>query len=335
MDLSAERQIKSYARAGANIALVKYWGKKQEDLKIPYNSSLSMTLEGLYTDTGICFHTGMEDVFYLNGQRQGQAETQKISLFLDRFRQLSGKREKVFISSYNNFPTAAGLASSASGYAALTAAAGHLFLPELSDRSLSCLARKGSGSACRSLFGGFVVWHAGNSDENSYAEPLAPADDYAMLILILNSGKKSLPSTAGMKTVVDYSVFYPAWVTQAEQDFAAMCQAVLDGDFSRMGEIAEANCLKMHATTWGCPEPFSYLQPESFLAMERVRRLRQKGLEAYFTIDAGPNVKIFCRRADLAQVIREMQKYYAKEQLLPTYAGAGYQIKECESFDQR
>ena len=335
MDLSDERRIKSYARAGANIALVKYWGKKQEDLKIPYNSSLSITLEQLYTDTGICFHSGGEDIFYLNGQRQKQAETKKISIFIDRFRQLSGQWEKVFISSYNNFPTAAGLASSASGYAALTAAAGRLFLPEMDDRGLSRLARQGSGSACRSLFGGFVVWYAGTDDAGSYAESLAPADEYAMLILVLNSGQKSRLSTAGMKTVVDSSIFYPAWVKQAEQDFAEMWRAVLAGDFSRIGQIAEANCLKMHATTWGCAEPFTYLQPESIAAMERVRQLRRQGTEAYFTVDAGPNVKVFCRKEDLPQVMKEMQKYYAKEQLLPAYAGTGYQIKECEGFGQR
>ncbi len=335
MDLSDEGKITSYARAGANIALVKYWGKKQAALKIPYNSSLSMTLDRLYTDTGICFHAGGEDIFYLNGQRQEQAETAKISIFLDRFRQLSGRRERVFVSSYNNFPTAAGLASSASGYAALAAAAGQLFLPGIDDRALSRLARQGSGSACRSLFGGFVVWHAGTDDASSYAERLAAADEYAMLILLLSSGQKSRSSTAGMKAVTDSSVFFAAWVKQAEQDFAEMRRAVLAGDFSRIGQIAEANCLKMHATTWGCAEPFTYLQPDSLEAMERVRRLRQQGIEAYFTVDAGPNVKIFCRRADLLRVMEQMEQYYAKEQLLPAYAGAGYQIKECEGFDQR
>ncbi len=335
MDLSYERQIKSYARAGANIALVKYWGKKQEALKLPYNSSLSMTLDNLYTDTGMCFHSGEKDIFYLNGKRQAEEETEKVGVFLEMFRQLSGKRDRVFISSYNSFPTAAGLASSASGYAAMAAAAKQLYHLDIEDKDLSRLARRGSGSACRSLFGGFVMWHAGTDDESSYAEPLAEAEEYAMLILLLNSEKKAKPSTAGMKEVVEHSAYYPAWVEQAAADFREMKAAILAKDFSRIGQIAEANCLKMHATTWGSDRPFTYLQPASLEAMEIVRRFRRQGTEIYFTIDAGPNIKVFCRRKTLPEVMRQMSKYYEKDRMFPAYAGKGYQLKECEGFDQR
>lgn len=334
MDLSFERNIKFFARAGANIALVKYWGKKNETLKLPHNSSLSMTLNSLYTDTGMAFHTGEQDIFYLNGVLQNPQETEKISTFVDFFRTLSRNPSKVFISSYNSFPTAAGLASSASGYAALAGASDFLFQTNLSKKELSCLTRRGSGSACRSLFGGFVEWQAGASDDTSYAQPFASAEDYAMLILVLNPERKKHSSTQAMKEVVRQSIFYPAWVEQAERDIMEMKQAILEKDFSRIGQIAEANCLKMHATTLGINNPFTYWIPESLMAMEQVRELRNNGLEVYFTMDAGPNVKIFCRKKDLPSLITEMKKYYSMEQLIPTESGAGYTVKECENFGQ-
>ncbi|RRD94279.1 diphosphomevalonate decarboxylase [Clostridiales bacterium COT073_COT-073] len=332
MDLSFECQIKKYARANANIALIKYWGKKDETLKIPFNSSLSMTLDSLYTDTGMAFHTGNEDVFYLNGERQTAEETHKVSRFLDLFRHKKGMKDRLFISSYNNFPTAAGLASSASGYAALAAAANDLLQTDLTDRELSVMTRKGSGSACRSLFGGFVVWHGGDSDENSYAEPFAAADEYAMLIVLIDQTRKKYPSTAGMKQVVETSIFYPAWVEQAEKDFSAIKQAITAGDFGQIGQIAEANCLRMHATTWGAAVPFTYFQPETLAVMAKVRAMRRQGLAVYFTIDAGPNVKLFCRKAELPQILKEMQSQYPAGQLLTAFAGEAYKIKECECF---
>lgn len=334
MDLSYEQNIKRFARANTNIALVKYWGKKDETLKIPFQSSLSMTLDALYTDTGMLFHEGKEDIFYLNGVLQDRAETHKISCFLDLFREKTQNYNKIFISSYNNFPTAAGLASSSSGYAALTVAANDLFGLELESHDLSKMARLGSGSACRSLFGGFVTWNCGSDHDSSYAMPFADASDYAMLILLIDTKRKKQSSTYGMKQVVEESVFYPAWVAQAEKDFEAMKQAILAKDFTAIGKIAEANCLKMHATTWGVKEPFSYLLPESYQAIEHIREIRQKGLEIYFTMDAGANVKVFCKKADLPEVMKKFKKYYPLYKLLPSGSGNGSQMKECEQFGQ-
>lgn len=313
---------------------MKYWGKKEESLKIPFQSSLSMTLDALYTDTGMLFHDGKEDVFYLNGILQDEKETEKISRFLDLFRQKKGACERVFISSYNNFPTAAGLASSASGYAALTVSANDLFGLDLEAEELSKMARLGSGSACRSLFGGFVVWNHGGSHDTSYAMPFADASDYAMLILLIDTKRKKQSSTQGMKQVVEQSIFYPAWVIQAEKDFEAMKAAIIRKDFTAIGQIAEANCLKMHATTWGVKSPFSYLLPETYEALEHIREIREKGLEIYFTMDAGANVKIFCKKADLPTLMKKIKSYYPLYKILPSYSGDGYQIKECEHFGQ-
>lgn len=293
-----------------------------------------MTLDALYTDTGLCFHTGSRDVFYLNGILQDRGETDKISNFIDYFRQRTGRKDRVFISTYNNFPTAAGLASSASGYAALAGIANQVFACNLKDRDLSIITRRGSGSACRSLFGGFVTWQTGDQDQDSYAQEFAPAHDYAMLIVVVNKARKKYSSRQAMKAVVDQSIFYPAWVDQAKLDYEDMKRAILQQDFSKIGQIAEANCLRMHATTWGLARPFSYLQAESLVAMDRVRDLRAGGLEVYFTMDAGPNVKLFCQKKDMANLIAAMGQYYEPDQLIPAYAGSGYEIRECEHFGQ-
>lgn len=332
MDLSFEQKIKRFARAHANIALVKYWGKKDDELKTPYQSSLSMTLNSLYTDTGMVLYGGNRDIFYLNGVLQGETETAKISAFLDLFRERSDEKRKVKISSYNNFPTAAGMASSASGFAAMAALANQIYRVTDDDRELSRLTRRGSGSACRSLFGGFVVWHAGDSNQTSFAEPFADASDYAMVIIILDNKRKKISSTSGMRRTVAESIFYPSWVKQAELDFEKMKQAILNKDFSLIGRIAESNCQKMHATTWGVKEPFTYITNDSLKAMDRIRKIRERNLEVYFTMDAGSNVKVFCLREDLEELMLALREYYAEEQLLPSGSGTGYQIRECEDF---
>lgn len=332
MDLSYEKEIIRYAEANANIALVKYWGKRDEAEKLPYNSSLSMTLDALHTRTAMVFIPEKKDVFILNGILQGEEETKKLFHFLKPFRERSGKRQSVYVNSYNNFPTAAGLASSASGYAAMAAAADDLFQTRLSDSELSRWTRRGSGSACRSLFGGFVVWNRGEAEADSYAQPFASADDYVMLILLIHKKQKKISSTGGMKRTVDTSIFYPAWVKQAEKDFAEMKRRIMEKDVEGIGELMEANCLRMHATTMGAAEPFTYFHAGTFEAMEDVRNLRREGLKAYFTVDAGPNVKIFCKKQDVDAILLKLQGKYSKEDILVAYAGKGVQIKECKNW---
>ncbi|WP_147534552.1 diphosphomevalonate decarboxylase [Bacillus marasmi] len=295
--------MKATARAYTNIALIKYWGKRDESLFLPMNSSLSITLDKFYTTTTVEFCSCLSvDVFVLNNQLASEHDLAKITRFLDRIRQLSGKGYRAVVNSTNNVPTAAGFASSASGFAALTAAASKALGLNLEGENLSKLARQGSGSACRSIHGGFVEWQKGEKPDgtDSFAKPIISEKDWDLSILSvqLTSKPKAITSRDGMKRTVMTSSFYSGWLTTVEQDFQTAKEAIKDRDFEKLGTVAEANALKMHATTLAANPPFSYWTSATFEVIQEVYTLRSMGIQAYFTIDAGPNVKILCQPKD-------------------------------------
>lgn len=315
------------ARAYTNIALIKYWGKKDEELILPMNNSLSLTLDAFYTETTVSFDPALQaDTFLLDGQLQNTAATAKISRFLDLLRELAGTKLRAAVTSENFVPTAAGLASSASGLAALAAAGNAALQLGLDDSQLSRLARRGSGSACRSIFGGFVEWEQGTDDLTSLAHPLAAngfENDLAMLFVLINDKQKDVSSRDGMRRTVATSAFYPGWLTSLPEDLAAIKQAIATQDFTALGRITEANGLKMHATTLAAVPPFTYWSPQSLLAMDLVRQLRATGTECYFTMDAGPNVKVLCRRQDEAAVQQAFSNSFSSDRLILAHAGPG------------
>lgn len=315
------------ARAYTNIALIKYWGKKDEELILPMNNSLSLTLDAFYTETTVSFDPALQaDTFLLDGQLQNTAATAKISRFLDLLRELAGTKLRAAVTSENFVPTAAGLASSASGLAALAAAGNAALQLGLDDSQLSHLARRGSGSACRSIFGGFVEWEQGIDDVTSLAHPLAAngfENDLAMLFVLINDKQKDVSSRDGMRRTVATSAFYPGWLASLPEDLAAIKQAIATQDFTALGRITEANGLKMHATTLAAVPPFTYWSPQSLLAMDLVRQLRATGTECYFTMDAGPNVKVLCRRQDEAAVQQAFSNSFSSDRLILAHAGPG------------
>lgn len=315
------------ARAYTNIALIKYWGKKDEELILPMNNSLSLTLDAFYTETTVSFDPALQaDTFLLDGQLQNTAATAKISRFLDLLRELAGTKLRAAVTSENFVPTAAGLASSASGLAALAAAGNAALQLGLDDSQLSRLARRGSGSACRSIFGGFVEWEQGIDDITSLAHPLAAngfENDLAMLFVLINDKQKDVSSRDGMRRTVATSTFYPGWLASLPEDLAAIKQAIATQDFTALGRITEANGLKMHATTLAAVPPFTYWSPQSLLAMDLVRQLRATGTECYFTMDAGPNVKVLCRRQDEAAVQQAFSNSFSSDRLILAHAGPG------------
>ncbi|GAB4075201.1 diphosphomevalonate decarboxylase [Barrientosiimonas marina] len=290
--------MQATARAHTNIALIKYWGKRDETRILPMNNSLSLTLDGFYTTTTVAFHEELtEDQFYLDDQLVEGAAYGKVTAFLDRIRQTAGRLDlSATVHSTNHVPTAAGFASSASGFAALAAASAKAIGLDVTDPELSMLTRHGSGSACRSIYGGFVEWEKGTQADgsDSYAVPIAPADhwDVRVAAVVLSSAEKKILSREGMKRTVDTSVYYPAWVESIPADLAAIKQGICDKDITKVGETAEANCLRMHATTLAAQPPFSYWHSTTMAVMEAVQDLRDSGVPAYFTIDAGPNVKV-------------------------------------------
>ena len=285
------------AFAPSNIALCKYWGKRDATLNLPVNSSLSVSLGTLGTRTEIRLLEGAgRDEVWLNGRPQPAACSfaRRVSGFLDLFRPMFGNAAFA-VRTQNNIPTAAGLASSASGFAALALALDDLAGWGLDRRRLSMLARLGSGSASRSLFDGFVLWHAGERDDgtDSFAEPVSrPWKAFRIGILELSNARKPVGSRDGMRRTVETSGLYKSWPGQAAADLQALRAALDARDFPTLGKTAERNALAMHATMLAAWPPLLYFQPATIEGIHRVQRLRADGLEVFLTIDAGPNIKL-------------------------------------------
>lgn len=310
--------MKKYkAKANANIALIKYWGKENEELIIPNTSSLSLSLDALYTETKVSFIDSKKDKFYLNGQEQGEDELKKISKYIDLFRNLAKSDKRVLVESYNHVPTAAGLASSASAYAALATALNALFETKLSQKDLSIMARRGSGSASRSIYGGIVEWEKGHDNESSFAKKIDnPGLDMAMIIVLVNKNKKSISSRQAMKTTMASSPLYESYIKHSKKDLEAIKEALKNKDFKKIGEITEHNAMQMHATIISSNPPIIYFEEDSIKAINKVRELRTKGIPAYFTMDAGPNVKILIQKADTDKVMEDLLKDYKESELI-------------------
>ncbi|HEP5068176.1 TPA: diphosphomevalonate decarboxylase [Streptococcus pyogenes] len=290
----------------ANIAIIKYWGKENQAKMIPSTSSISLTLENMFTTTSVSFlpDTATSDQFYINGVLQNDEEHTKISTIIDQFRQPG--QAFVKMETQNNMPTAAGLSSSSSGLSALVKACDQLFDTQLDQKALAQKAKFASGSSSRSFFGPVAAW-----DKDSGAIYKVETDlKMAMIMLVLNAAKKPISSREGMKLCRDTSTTFDEWVEQSAIDYQHMLTYLKTNNFEKVGQLTEANALAMHATTKTANPPFSYLTKESYQAMEAVKELRQESFACYFTMDAGPNVKVLCLEKDLAQLAERLGKNY-------------------------
>lgn len=308
------------ARAHTNIALIKYWGKADEALIIPMNNSLSVTLDRFYTETRVTFdETLTEDQLILNGEAVNAKESAKIQRYMEMIRKEAGISEHALIESENFVPTAAGLASSASAYAALAGACNEALQLGLSDKDLSRLARRGSGSASRSIYGGFAEWEKGNDDETSFAHRVEAdgwENELAMVFVVINNKSKKVSSRSGMSLTRDTSRFYQYWLDNVEPDLKEIKEAIAQKDFKRMGEVIEANGLRMHATNLGAQPPFTYLVPESYNAMRIVHECREAELPCYFTMDAGPNVKVLIEKKNQQAIVNKFLQEFDQSQII-------------------
>lgn len=297
------------ARAYPNIALVKYWGKRDETLMLPAAGSLSLTLDAFATTTTVTLAPeSPHDTFVLNGVAQQGDSLARVTKFLDLVRGLADSNVHANVTSLNEAPTGAGLASSASGFAALAVAAAAAYGLHLDRSALSRLARRGSGSAARSLIDGVAVWHAGVSDETSFAEPVT-APDMSMIIVTVDETQKAISSREAMRQCALTSPFYVAWVESTEQSLEAMLEACKDADFTRIGRITETHAMRMHAVIQATDPPIRYLAPTSIAIFNAVAQLRTQGVEAYATADAGPNVAVISHPADAAAVADALQQF--------------------------
>jgi diphosphomevalonate decarboxylase len=290
------------ARACANVALVKYWGKRDEERNLPAVGSISITLADLVASARV-FESGETSRFSSRGLAVEGVAAERMAAYLDWLAAELGQRVRLAVDVDASFPVGAGLASSAAIYCA-TAAAGAAALDMRVDRTrLSELARVGSGSAARSVFGGWVEWARGELEDgsDSVATGLLPEADWpvSMVIAVIREGPKDIPSRDAMRHVAQTSPLYPGWLEGQDVDLAAMREAIAARDFSRVGRIAEENCLRMHAITFAARPPILYWTPATLAAILAVRQLREDGCPAYFTIDAGPQVKVLCEPANV------------------------------------
>jgi diphosphomevalonate decarboxylase len=314
--------MKASAVANANIALTKYWGKRDSTLMLPQNGSVSMTVSGMSTKTTVEFSSELEkDVFILNGKEcpDGEEYGQTVA-HLNLVREMAGIRDKAKVSSENNFPTAAGLASSASGFAALSMAASKAAGLSLDKKGLSVLARKGSGSASRSIEGGFVEWKRGEKEDgsDSYGMQVAPPEhwkDFRMVTVVTSRSEKKVKSRAGMSQTVKTCPYYPKWLETVGQDIEAVRQGILEKDFTKVGSTAERNCLKMHALMMTTEPAIIYWNAVTMRIIHSVMEWRDMGLECYFTIDAGPQVKIICLEKDVEEIEKRLKRIEGIEEV--------------------
>jgi len=303
--------MKATATANANIALVKYWGKRNKELILPQNGNISMTCDGMTTTTTVEFSEKYKENTVVINDEEFQKDEKDIHGHIDRIANLAGIKQKARVISESNFPVAAGLASSASGFAALTAAAAAAAGLELSPKELSILTRQGSGSACRSIFGGFAEWHRGEKEDgsDSFAEQIVDKNywpEFRMITTIVQKGKKPVTSRAGMAQTVETCPYYQEWLKTITDDLKLVREGIKEKDFGKVGQAAEHNCLKMHALMIATKPAIVYWIPATMEIIQGVLAWREEGLKCYFTIDAGPNVKVLCLEKEEEEVNKRL-----------------------------
>lgn len=322
-----------HATACANIALIKYWGKADAALNTPAAGSLSLTLDALRTFTRVELlpPEAAEDQLEIDGRIETGKARARIERFFDLVRAMSGRPDRVRVISENRFPTAAGLASSASAFAALAVAGARAFDLELEPSALSVLARRGSGSAARSIFGGLVRMHARGErgPEDAHAEPFTGARiELGAVIVAAKAGAKKIGSTEGMERTRTTSPYHAAWLETVERDLQLAEAALGSGDVEALAQVVEGNCLAMHADAMAARPGIIYFEAPTLWAIERVRSLRAAGTPVFFTVDAGPHLVAFAPPEVLERVAEALRGHEGVAQVMVSRAGEGARILE-------
>ncbi len=325
---------KATAISCANIAFIKYWGRKDHGLRLPLNASISMNLDHATTQTTVLFDSSLEaDDVSIGSESAADKAAQRVSDHLDRIRTQAGITSRAKVSSQNSFPMGAGIASSASAFAALTAAACAAAGLQLDERQLSILARQGSGSACRSIPPGFVEWHTGDRSEESYAEQIAPPEHWNIrdLIAIVQSEHKKVDSSKGNE-LVNTSPFANVRLAEANRALPVIRRAILERDFIPFGEETEQEAIRMHAVAMTSHPSIFYWSPETMRIMQAVRGWREAGLSAYFTIDAGANVHVLCQQTEAELIGARLLALPGVSSVIANCPGPGTRLSEQHLF---
>lgn len=325
---SSPSEFQATAEAGANIALTKYWGNADAGLRIPANDSISITLDRARTVTTVAFRPDLpEDEVTVDGKPLTGPARERVSRHLDLLREQAGIPWRARVISRNNFPASAGIAASASGFAALTLAGAAALDLALSPRNLSRLARRGSGSAARSVFGGFVLLHTGARDEEAFAEPLYGPDwwDVRDLIVVVSRTEKAVPSSEGHH-LAPTSALHRARVARVAELNQQLLEALARRDFAALGQAAEEDALLMHAVMMTSRPSLIYWLPETLAVIHRVQAWRREGIAAYFTIDAGPNVHVLTLPSAADRLQADLRALPGVQDVIPCRPGLGASI---------
>ena len=329
---------KATARAHANIAFIKYWGNQNEDLRLPDNSSLSMNLDGLYTETTVIWDDdqGLDSLILNNEPHTGHTLTRVVKHLGLLREHVSGLPNNARVISTNNFPMGAGIASSASSFAALTVAAIAAAGIKLPENVLSSLARLGSGSASRSVPTGFVEWHKGIDHESSFAESIASPDywDLVDVIVVVSDSHKKIGSTEGHRSAHTGDL-QSGRLVHVNERLKTCKEALSNRDFKSFAEVVEEDSNLMHSVMMTSRPPLFYWQPASIAIMNEIKQWRENGLQVCYTLDAGPNVHCICVRNDVPQVIDRLKTISGILDIRVAGAGKGaYLVKDDEVNSQ-
>lgn len=318
------------AQAHPNIAFIKYWGNRDNTLRLPSNGSISMNLDGLYTRTTVSFQPSLPfDELIINGHETTGKALERISYVLDIIRGMANITERAEVISENNFPSGAGLASSASAFAALALAGSKAAGLKLDERELSRLARRGSGSASRSIPGGFVEWQAGANEEDSFAFSIAPPDHWELVdcVAIVTAAHKKTGSSEG-HSVAWTSPLQAARLADAPRRLEICRDAILRRDFNAFASIVELDSDMMHSVMMTSTPSLHYWRPESIRVMNSVRQWRNEGIPVCYTIDAGANVHVLCLEADVHIIEKRLRELEGVRDVLVARAGGPAKIIE-------
>lgn len=320
------KPAKTTAIATSNLAFVKYWGKKDEVLRLPTNASLSVSLSGMTTVTTVEFQPNLTaDEITINGDLLDSLPASKAVKHLDRVRTLAGSQQYAKVVSQNSFPTGTGLSSSASGFAALSAAAAVAIGLNLSEKELSILARHGSGSACRSIPAGFVEWKDGDSSESSYSETLFPADywDVSFVVAVVSDKPKHIPTSEGQETARTSPFFAPR-LSHMNQKISDAKRFLKAKDFTALGELVEAEALELHAVMLTQKPALIYWTAGTISLMQLCQHWRENGeIEAYFSVNTGQDIYFMIRRADELKLTSMLQKTGIVKEVIVNHPGKG------------
>ncbi|MBI2596545.1 diphosphomevalonate decarboxylase [Candidatus Daviesbacteria bacterium] len=319
--------MKATAIAPSNIAFTKYWGRKDEQLRLPANSSIAMCLSNLLTTTTVEFSpTFKKDQIIINGGKDS-GEVERVIKHLDHIRKIAGINLKAKMVSNNNFPSGTGLASSASGFAALTLAAVKGAGLTLSEKQISILARQGSGSACRSIPGGFVEWLDGDTSDTSYAIQIFPSNWWkiANVVAIISQKRKEVSSSIGHQAAYS-SPFMATRVANMPEKNKLIKKLIKEKDFKKFGELIEREALEFHAITLTQNPSLIYWTPGTVLLMKLIQKWRNEGLLVYFTLDTGQDIHLICEQKNVNKVKTKLKNLEEVKDIIVNTPGEGTRL---------